>query len=206
MCRSAIVWCSNPGRFRLVVVQGRLWRLRPQASPAPNTSASRPRVSPSYDRRVAAIRTCTLSAIERTGGPLVWLTSIANSRVGAAARRSGSTRFTEKLRSGAEPASGPPATEIDASILLARREVGHARIDRVPQFRVDPGGSLRRRGSIPVVTGLALIRALVPLPDSRGVRRCVRADIRLAYVDLSHRPSFAPPALPPRRSPACGCP
>src|SRR3954454_22872161 len=144
------------------------------------------------------MRICVSSTIDRTAAPP--LATCSRKRIAAVAagsRRAASVTANE--RSGIEPA-GPaahgPATPIAGR--LARREVRHARVDRLAALDVDARRARGGRPPVRVVAGLLLVVAgRVALEDAGLVRRRVGL-----HVALAHALSFAlsRPAPRARRS------
>src|SRR5215216_1048768 len=111
--------------------------------------------------------TRTPTVAERTAGPPVRSTPSASTTVGTAAPASGAAPATENRSWGIAPGSAIRGTVTRSR----RRQVRHARQDRLVRLRPDPRRSGRRRPAVgQVALRLVVIARAVALPDPGDVR------------------------------------
>src|SRR5215218_9893129 len=130
--------------------------------------------------------TRTPTVAEQTAGPPVRSTPSASTTVGTAAPASGAAPATENRSWGIAPGSAIRGTVTRSR----RRQVRHARQDRLVRLRPDAGGAGRRRPAVrQVALGPVVVAGAVALLDAGDVRGLVVRDVGLADADR-HGASF----------------
>src|SRR3954447_1006150 len=192
--RSALVAPVKGGITSVVRVHNSVRSVAPHPATGPKTSKRRVWLASPDPRRRAAIWSWTSSSTERIAAPAGASTAIAKASVGTAVYSTRLAPRTAKASSGAATC-GRPVTAMNR---LARRQVRHARVDRLALVGVDAGGAPGGGAAVGQVARLLLvITRRVAGFRALHMRGLVHRRLRLPQRALRHRHLLATSSLRP---------